>query len=321
MLLTVNRLLEKAMPFITPVSVVAGVLLAHYIDGFVFLIPWIFAFITFTGSLGSNFTSLKRVVLNPLPTLIVLIVLHFLMPLWAFAMGHLVFPGDMFTITGLILGVIIPTGVTSLMWVSIYKGNTVLALTIVLLDTLLSPFIVPYSVGLFAGGKIEMDMWGMTKGLVGMIVIPSILAMLLNQATKGKIKGMLSPKLSPFSKICLGLVVMLNSSKIAPYLSEINHRLIVMAAMVLLIASSGYVLSWFVGKLFKWDTETIITITFTGGMRNISAGSVIAVSYFPSAVAVPVILGMLFQQILASVFGYLLDRHYHKPTKSEAAAS
>ena len=48
-------------------------------------------------------------------------------------------------------------------------------------------------------------------------------------------------------------------------------------------------------------------------MRNISAGAVLAVSFFPSQVAVPVVIGMLFQQILAALFGYLLRRFELKP--------
>ena len=47
-------------------------------------------------------------------------------------------------------------------------------------------------------------------------------------------------------------------------------------------------------------------------MRNISAGAVLATTYFPAAVAVPVVLGMLFQQMLASFFGYSLDKYYHR---------
>ena len=51
---------------------------------------------------------------------------------------------------------------------------------------------------------------------------------------------------------------------------------------------------------------------FSGGMRNISAGAVLAISYFPPAVAVPVVLGMLFQQTLASLYGFAIDRYYFK---------
>ena len=42
----------------------------------------------------------------------------------------------MYTITGLVLAVVIPTGVTSMIWVSIYSGNAVLALAIVIIDTI-----------------------------------------------------------------------------------------------------------------------------------------------------------------------------------------
>ena len=312
MLQNVNRFLEKAMPVITPTGVVLGVIFAHYLDSYIYLVPWFFAFISFTGSLGSNFGSLKRVVSNPVPILIVLAILHVIMPIWAWMLGHIVFPGDHYTITGLVLGVVIPTGVTSLLWVSIYKGNTILALTIILIDTLLSPIIVPYSVAFFSGTAIEMDTMALMKGLIGMVVIPSVIAMVLNHATKGKIKPALGPKLSPFSKIAIGICVTLNSSKVAPFLSKVDTKLIKMAVMVFLISFSGYLLSWVIAKFLKWEKEEIITITYTGGMRNIAAGAVLAVTYFPAAVAVPVILATLFQQILASVYGSWLNRYYNK---------
>ena len=56
----------------------------------------------------------------------------------------------------------------------------------------------------------------------------------------------------------------------------------------------------------------VVTLTYTSGMRNISAGSVIAISYFPSAVVVVVVVGMLFQQTIASLFGTFLDRRFKK---------
>lgn len=312
MLKTINEQLDKVMPLITPISVIIGVLLSEHLMDYTFLVPWIFAFITFSGSLGSSFKSLQQAVTHPLPVFIVLIILHMLMPIWAFGLGHLVFHGDAFTITGLVLAVVIPTGVTSMIWVSIYKGNAILALTIILIDTLLSPFIVPYSISFFGGGSIEMDLGSIVKGLIGMVVLPSMLAMFLNQATKGKIQYSLSPRLAPFSKISVGIVVILNSSKIAPFLTHFDKKIMIMAFLVLFIAASGYALSWMVGACLRWEKADIITLTFTGGMRNISAGAVLATTYFPAAVAVPVVLGMLFQQMLASFFGYVMERHFHR---------
>lgn len=299
------------MPLITPSSVVIGIMLADYFNSYTFLVPWIFAFMTFAGSLSSNFASLKRVMLHPFPIFLALLILHVIMPIWAWGMGHIAFQGDMYTITGLILAALIPTGITSFIWVSIYKGNLALTLSIILIDTFLSPFIVPYSLALIIGEHVDMDVWGMMKGLLGMVVIPSLLGMVLNQITKGKIDKKWSAPLAPFSKVGLALVVMINSSAIAPYITNFSVKLIFIAIVVLVLSASGYLISWIIGKLLRWEKEEIVALMYTGGMRNISAGAVIAVTYFPAQVAVPVVIGMLFQQVLASFYGFLFDKSHH----------
>ncbi|MCA1029549.1 bile acid:sodium symporter family protein [Bacillus timonensis] len=317
MLLTLNRQLEKVMPIITPLGVVVGVLFAVYLKNFAYLIPWIFAFMTFSGSLSLNVHSLKRVVANPLPVIIALFVLHFIMPLWAWGIGAIAFHDDVFTITGIILGMAIPTGITSFIWVSIYRGNIALTLSIILIDTLLAPFIVPYTLSLIVGEKIDMDIWSMMKGLLGMIVIPSLIGLFLNQWTKGKVKEVFGPKLAPFSKIGIGIVVMINSAVVAPYLKKIDMKLMSIALVVFFVAFTGYLLAFVLGKLFRQDKGTLLALTFTGGMRNISAGAVLAVAYFPPPVAVPVVVGMLFQQILASLYGVGLRKYFDKMESGE----
>ena len=312
MILKINRFLEKTMPFFIPSSVVIGVLISDYIVDFANWIPWIFAFMTFAGSLNSNFASFKDAIIHPLPIFIIFTVLHLLMPLLALGIGHVVFTGDIFTITGLVLAMSIPTGITSFVWVSIYKGNNALSLAIILIGALLSPVIVPLTMSLLVGGNVDIDSWSMMKGLFWMIVIPSIVGMSLNQLTKGKVVDILSARLSPISKIGMGIVVMLNGAVVAPYLLDVKLKLIGIGIIVFIIAFSGYVISFLIAKLCKQNKENVIALTFTGGMRNISAGVVLATTYFPAAVAVPVVLGMLFQQVLASIFGVLLRKYFRK---------
>jgi bile acid:Na+ symporter, BASS family len=314
MLYQLNRLLERIMPLLTPTSVVIGVLLASYLSHLAFLVPWIFAFMTFAGALSSNLKSLQKAITHPAPVLITLFLLHLLMPAWAWGVGHLVFQNDSLTITGLVLAMVIPTGITSFIWVSMKHGNIGLTLSIILVDTMISPFVVPYSLSLFVGGSIEMDIWNIMKGLLFMIVLPSLLGMVMNQWTKGKSKENLSPKLAPFSKLGLIAVVSINSAEVAPYLKDLNPRLVSIAAVAFVISFFGYLFAWGLGRLFRLNQEVIVAMIFTGGMRNISAGAVIAITFFPSEVAVPVVLGMLFQQILASIYGYFVDKTYHLPS-------
>jgi predicted Na+-dependent transporter len=265
MLEKLNTQLEKIMPLITPISVVAGVLLSEHIKDFSYLIPWIFAFMTLSGSLGSNFLSLKNVITQPLPIFIALMILHIIMPMWAWGVGHIAFSGDIFTITGLILGMAIPTGITSLIWVSIYKGNIPFTLSIILIDTLLSPILVPFTISLIVGEKIQMDAYSIMTGLLGMIVIPSLVGMSLNHWTKGRVKEVWSPRLAPFSKIGIGIVVMLNGAVVAPYLRDVSLKLILVAVVVFFIAITGYLFAFLLGRLFRRDRDTVMAITFTGG--------------------------------------------------------
>ncbi|ATH94089.1 bile acid:sodium symporter family protein [Bacillus glycinifermentans] len=308
MLQTINKTLGKIMPLLTPASVVCGVLLSEQLHGFAAFVPWIFAFMTFAGSLSANFQSLKAAVVHPLPMLLALFVLHLFMPVLAWGTGHIVFNGDSLTITGLILGVVIPTGITSMIWAAMYKGNIGLTLSVILIDTILSPFVVPFSLSILAGAQVEMDIAGMMKGLFGMVVIPSLLGMLVNQFAAPDRTARLSANCAPFSKMGLAVVVAINSSVVAPYLRTVDLRFVTIAVTVFLVAFTGYMTAWLLGRMLKRPHEEIVSLIFTGGMRNISAGAVLATSFFPAQVAVPVVIGMLFQQILAALFGHLLAK-------------
>ncbi|KRE75277.1 bile acid:sodium symporter family protein [Paenibacillus sp. Soil750] len=310
MLPQLNRQLEKILPLITPISVLIGVLLGSHLSGFTYLSPWLFAFMTFSGSIASSFKEFIKVVVQPLPLLTTLFILHVGMPLIALGLGHAVYSHEPLTITGLILAAAIPTGITSFVWVAIYRGNIVLTLSIILMDTILSPFVVPYTLSILVGTKVQLDTFAMMKGLFFMIVVPSLIGMLLNQWSRGKIKEQWGGRLGPFSKIFMGVVVAINSSVIAPYLRDFNAKLLGLAGFVLIVASLGYMIGWLVARLFRWEQDVVVALTFNSGMRNISAGAVLAVAYFPPPVAIPVVLGMLFQQSLASLFGFLLNRKY-----------
>lgn len=304
----VNLILDKMMPLITPFSVALGILLADQLTPLAFLSPWVFAFMTFAGSLGSNIREVGGVLTRPVPILATLLVLHLVMPLLAFMAGQLFYAMDQDTLTGLVLATAIPTGITSMLWVTIYKGNLPLTLSIIVLDTLLAPLLVPFILSTLLGANVDMDAWGMMKGLFFMIGLPSLGAMLLNQWTKGKIK-VWSPRLAPFSKIGVIVVVAINSSVVAPYLQHADQRLLYLGLVVLVLMMTGYLLGWGIGKWGRWGRETEVALTFNCGMRNTNAGAVLAVAYFPPLVALPVVFGIIFQQMLASLFGFLQLKH------------
>ncbi|WP_225999794.1 bile acid:sodium symporter family protein [Paenibacillus sp. BJ-4] len=318
---TLNRRLNAAMPLITPISILIGVLIGTPLSAYTGLSPWLFAFMTFAGSISMGFKDFVHVMKHPGPLIACLFILHLAMPLLAMMLGHLSFAADPYTITGLILGAAIPTGVSSFVWVNIYKGNTALTLAIILIDTILAPFVVPGIMSVLIGADVRLDTWGMMQSLFWMIVVPSLIGMVLNEWTQGKIEQVWGPRLGPFSKLAMALVVMINGSVIAPYLVDFNLKLVGVCLSIIVLASTGYVIGYLISKLMRWNDADRTALVFNAGMRNISAGAVLAITYFPAPVALPVVLGMIFQQSTASLVGFLLSRHDRGKAKGRQIAA
>ena len=130
--------------------------------------------------------------------------------------------------------------------------------------------------------------------------------MCLNQLSGGRIRESWPPRLAFFSKLCLIFVVTANSSKVAPYIRHLTGERVAAALCILILAASGYLLGYGAAAVLGMDRENKVSVMYGAGMRNISAGAVIAAEYFPGEVLFPVMIGTLFQQVLAATLGTLL---------------
>ncbi|ARD47780.1 bile acid:sodium symporter family protein [Sporosarcina sp. P33] len=300
MLGRVNIFLQRWIAILTPLSLVVGVLFHSVGEQLLFIVTWLFAFMTFVGSLGMNVKELRMVGKHPIVVLVSIAFLHILMPAWAYLLSIVFFDDHLLTV-GFVLAVAIPTGVTSVIWVTISKGNLPLCLSIILIDTLLAPIIMPAILHVVVGESITIDMTAMILNLLWMIVLPTILGITLNELTKGNIQKVWGSRLAPFSKLSLFAIVAINGSAVAPYVKTISLELIGIISVVLMLSLTGYGAALLVSHVLWKNPEIASTFMFIGGMRNIATGVVIATTFFPAKVAMPVVFGMLFQQVLASI--------------------
>lgn len=301
-----NAAIEKRMAFVTPACLIFGVLFPEIAGKGLPLVPVVFAVMTFIGALKSGFRDVGRVFQNPLPLLLAVLFLHVIMPAAAWGAGHLFFSDHPDLITGIVLEFTVPAAVVGVMWVSIYQGNQSMALSLVVLDTVLAPFVIPVTLHVLVGTKVEMDPVEMMQELVFMIALPAVAAMCLNQLSGGRIRESWPPRLAFFSKLCLIFVVTANSSKVAPYIRHLTGERVAAALCILILAASGYLLGYGAAAVLGMDRENKVSVMYGAGMRNISAGAVIAAEYFPGEVLFPVMIGTLFQQVLAATLGTLL---------------
>ena len=268
----------------------------------------LFAFMTFANSLGGGFRELGRVFLRPLPVVVTLVLLHVVIPLLTLGLGNLLFPdAPLFTI-GLVLEYVIPTGVASLMWVGICGGNTPLCLSIVLLDTLAAPVVIPLSLKLLVGSVVEVDTWGMMGDMMVMVALPALAAMTVYQVTGGRAAVTLKPRLALFAKLALLIVITANATSCSSFLRSIDRTLVLVMATVFLLCLLGFLAGYWAAKLLGLDFPTRATMCLNTGLRNISAGSVLALQYFPAQVVFPVAFTPLFLQFTTSIIVKVLMR-------------
>ncbi|MDR2834472.1 MAG: bile acid:sodium symporter family protein [Streptococcaceae bacterium] len=273
-------------------------------------VPWVFSIITFIGSLKMDLSSFKKTFSEPKPFILVMLVLRFIMPIWGLIFGRLLFPNDIYIQTGLLLFAVLPVAINSMIWTMLYKGNVTLSLSTILFDTILSPIIMPLSFLILQGTSVEMDSFGMMRSLLQMIVIPSILGIIINHKTKGKFGDKWSPILSPYTRIGMIASIIVNGATIRDQFPPFSLHLLMIMVSISFLSASGYTITMLIAKLFKLQNKEAKTIVFSGGMRNMGTGLVIAISHFPSQAAIPIITGMMLQQIVCSVFAKLMEKQF-----------
>ena len=266
----------------------------------------LFAFMTFANSLGGGFREMADVARRPLPVVVIFAILHVVMPLLALAAGELLFPEAPLFTTGLVLEYAIPTGVASLLWVSIGRGNTSMCLSVVLLDTLLAHFVIPLTLRVLLGSVVEMDTASMVGNLMIMVAIPALLAMTLFQMTRGRVAATVKPRLAPFAKLTMLVLVLANATGCAPFLRDITPTLVKLICAVFALCLLGFFLGYQAARLLKADFPTAVTMSLNSGIRNIAAGSVLAIAYFPGDVLFPVAFSPLFLQATTAVIVKIL---------------
>ena len=312
MLGKMNSFIEKWMALVTPICLVLGVLFPEIAGHGVPYVPYVFAFMTFAGAIKSTFQDVRNVFRNPWTLLLIFLVLHVVLPCMAWGAGMLFFGDNADLVTGIVLEFAVPSAVVSLMWVSIYHGQSSLSLALVVIDTVLAPFVIPLTLRVLVGAQVKMDVMNMMRELVFMIALPAVAAMCLNQISHGKVKEQWPSKLAFWSKLCLIFCVTSNSSKVAPYVRRMNGQRICVALLILVLAAAGYAIGWLLAVILKKDDETTVSMIYGSGMRNISAGAVIAGAYFPGEVMFPVMIGTLFQQVLAAGYGSMIRKMREK---------
>lgn len=317
--LHIGRFIGRRMPIVILLSLAAGIAFPDQIGRLRSLVPVLFAIMTFQNSLTISLSKLKRAITSPAPVVMVLLFAHAAMPVAAYCAGSLLFAGESDVIAGLVLEYAVPVATSMVMWVSLSRGNTATSLAILLASTLICPFSIPFTLNTLLGASIEVNAAGMIGDMLFMVAIPALAGFGLNELTHGWAGKKLALELSPIARLIVPLIVSANTTGIAVYVRNPTPQLAAIVAFVGLFTAGAFVAGIGLAKASRQKRDELAPIAFGCGMRNISAGSVIAASYFPAETVFPVMAGVLFQQLLAAAFGKIIARMTDSD-KEEASA-
>lgn len=286
----------------------AGILLPQAFAPLRPAVPTFFAIMSFQSALGITLRGLKDAVVHPLAIVLALMYVHVLSPLIAFLVGTALFGADSDLVVGIVLEYCVPVATSSIMWVAMHRGNLAIALATLLVSVFASPFAAPLTLHLLFGMVVEVNAPGMVLDMLYMVVVPSVVGIVVNEATRGLGTRTLSASLMPLARLMLVVIIATNSSAISDFVFHLTPQLAGVLVFVGLFASFNFLIGAALAYVFRQRRERAVAMLFQSGMRNISAGAVLAMQYFPPASLFAVMAGVLFQQVLAALFGKVADR-------------
>ncbi|AIM36478.1 bile acid:sodium symporter family protein [Sphingobacterium sp. SG20118] len=198
---------------------------------------------------------------------------------------------------------------SSVVMVSIAKGNMPAAIFNASISGIIGVIVTPLWMGLFLTVNSDFDFGHIYLGLFLEIILPVILGIAL-QPYLGKWARRFSKPLSTFDKTIILLIVY--KSFADSFIEKIFDAVdvwyfISVFAGVILLFCLVYLLIWYIAKLLKFPIEDQITAIFCGSKKSLTHGSVFAKIIFSHVglgfglVFFPIMIYHAFQIFVASI--------------------
>jgi BASS family bile acid:Na+ symporter len=173
---------------------------------------------------------------------------------------------------GIILIGCSPSGLASNVMSYLAKANLALSITITSVTTILAPFVTPVLMKLLAGAMVEIDILKMMLDIIKMVILPIGAGLLFNRLLSGRSKWLdtAMPIVSMFG-IAMILTIMVAAGR--------DSLLVIGPALILIVIAhntTGYLLGYWSGRLFKLSESDCRTIAIEVGMQNAGLASGIA---------------------------------------------
>lgn len=248
------------------------------------------------------------VLLNRQKTIIILFNLGMLvvLPLIVFILASILTPA---LVLPLLILAAMPTGMAAPLLTEIIGGRQSLALAITVTSSLLAPITVPLIIKILAKIDVRVSFWEMFFSIATIIVIPFILAWILQRLIPKQIKQK-ERYFSPLSIMLLGALLtgviaqQANSTILNFNLATVCWYLLVVSVFMAVFYAAGYLLA--VGQNLK----DRITLTVGFANMNFTLAIYLAHRYFNTPeVILPITVAVIPWFVFIIVIKFLMNRN------------
>jgi sodium/bile acid cotransporter 7 len=205
---------------------------------------------------------------------------------------------------------------SSVVMVSIARGNVPAAIFNASISSLLGIFITPLWVGLFISADTGgLDIWSVIGKLCLQVLLPLVIGMLLN-SRYGKYADRYKTPLKFFDQTIILIIIYTSFCK--SFALHLFDDLSVSEVLLLMAGLLGFffliiIITRMIAKVLKFNMEDTITLMFCGSKKSLVHGTVMSKVLFansPAAgiVLLPLMLYHALQLIAASVMAQRLEK-------------
>lgn len=220
--------------------------------------------------------------------LIILAIIHLLSPLLILIFKPIL-TEELFL--GFIIATVIPSGLAVVFLSKHYGGNETISLVITTISNVLSPITVPLLVFLFAQTSIEIDYLSMIRTMLTLVVIPLVLAQIVQRTP---IKKPLNDASVYISIVLLTLIII---GLISPIQATIFSQPL-LALYLFLVICTLHVIHFLLGYALGKTHAERISYGISASYKNFTLASTLALTLFGPMVALPPLMYALVNNLL-----------------------
>ncbi|MDH5767106.1 MAG: bile acid:sodium symporter family protein, partial [Gammaproteobacteria bacterium] len=268
---------------------------------------WFFAATMFALGLVLEAKDLKTELSHPKRIGLGVMTQFSVMPLLAFVMAQ--YPGFSPAIAlGFIIVGCAPGAMASNVIVYLAGGAVAFSVTLTTVATFLSPVLTPFLVQWLGGAIMPIDFWPLMKTILLTVLIPLALGMII-QPYLGK---RLVQARSYAPGVAAIAIIVICSYAVAANQERIADMALPVFLGVILVNILGYLIGWFLSRVYGFDQHHRITLMIELGMQNAGMGVALALKHFPPEAALPGALFAVWCILTAATASSWLRKHHQK---------